>query len=246
MTILALDAGNSALKGALIHADETVHAAFRLPTPFDLGALSAALRTLPGRPDAAGFASVVPALTEAILGAVTRAFGLDVQTVHAGRRLPFATDYTTTETLGADRIAAIAGAFRAGEAVVVVSAGTALTVEAVTAAGVHLGGAIAPGPGLLAASLAAGTAALPRIEPVPDAQAVGRSTREALEAGVAGMYAGGAAHLVRSAMAASGATRVVVTGGWAGMLTGAFPVPFEPRPHLVLEGVARIVRLNAI
>ena len=244
MTVLALDLGNTALKGALVRADGTVVGAFRLPTA-DLTreAVAAALAALPEPFDAAGLASVVPARAEAVAEAVAGGHPGPLVRVHAGLRLPYTVGYTTPHTLGADRLAAVAGAFRPGEAAVVVSAGTALTVEALTAGGVYLGGAIAPGPGLLARALAAGTGQLPAITPRADAPPIGRSTAEALDAGVSGLFVEGAAGLVRRVRGALGApaARVVLTGGWAGLLGGVAEA-VELRPGLVLEGVARLVR----
>ncbi|MDP2832597.1 MAG: type III pantothenate kinase [Pseudomonadota bacterium] len=67
--------------------------------------------------------------------------------------------YQPPESLGADRYAALVAAARRGLGdCVVVSVGTALTVDALTADGRFLGGAIAPGPDLMRAALLDGTA----------------------------------------------------------------------------------------
>lgn len=247
MTVLALDLGNSALKGALVDDDGTAGRAFRLPHAAFDDALAPTLATFADAPiDAVGLASVVPGENGRIADAVRTVLGRDVLRVHAGLRLPFAMGYATPDTLGADRLCAVAGAFVSGP-LVVVSAGTALTVEAVDASGVYLGGAIAPGPGLLARSLSTGTAQLPEVRPDASAPAIGKSTEEALRAGVLGMYVEGALGLVRRTREALGApdVPVVVTGGHAPLLAAAGPLCADVRPHLVLVGVARLVRLNA-
>src|SRR5664280_1986503 len=61
-------------------------------------------------------------------------------------KLPFNIEYDTPETLGSDRIAAIAGAFSllAGKEVLVIDAGTALTFDFLSG-GVYKGGNISPG-----------------------------------------------------------------------------------------------------
>ncbi|MDD4538895.1 MAG: type III pantothenate kinase, partial [Lentisphaeria bacterium] len=73
----------------------------------------------------------------------------------------------------------------AGRAVVVVDCGTAITLEAVDAAGRFMGGAILPGRMLMRRSLAAYTAQLPLL-PMQQQRpaALGRCTREAMEAGM--------------------------------------------------------------
>lgn len=133
------------------------------------------------------------------------------------------------ERVGRDRLHAAAGAARLlGRACLVVDAGTALTVDAlrVTPAGASfLGGAIAPGPSLLARALATGTARLPEVTPRPGAQALGRVTEEALEAGIVIGFRGAAARLVDElAREAELAEPVVVLTG------GASPFLLEPVP----------------
>jgi len=132
----------------------------------------------------------------------------------------------TPETVGQDRLFAARGALElVGRSVVVVDAGTALTVDALRVAGserpaVFLGGAIAPGPDLLASSLASGAAQLYSIEPRAGVPALGRDTREALEAGVSVGFLGAARELVQriAEAAAFDAPDLVVTGGARSLL----------------------------
>ena len=261
MQVLALDIGNSAVKGALVGPGDAVAHAFRVAhdAPGADAALRACLAALP-RADAVAIASVVPARTDAVARAAAAATGRTPLAVHAGRRWPFTIGYATPHTLGADRLAAVCGALdldsvEDGRAspLVVVDAGTAVTVEAVglSASGgaVYLGGGIAPGPVLMAAALARGTAQLPALDLAPRLPgAVGRSTAGAIEAGVLHVFAHGVAGLVgatQHALApdAPGRVAIVTTGGWAPMLADAFPAFADVRPHLVLVGIARAARL---
>jgi len=137
-------------------------------------------------------------------------------------------DCTQPETIGVDRLYAARGALEVvRRSALVVDAGTALTVDALQVAtggrGVFLGGAIAPGPLLLARSLAEGGARLQAVEPHPDAPALGKHTRAALEAGVAVGFRGAALHLVEriAAEAGLGDAPVVLTGGARAFLRGA-------------------------
>jgi len=81
--------------------------------------------------------------------------------------------------------------------------------------GIFLGGAIAPGPRLLAQALARGTARLPLVEPQPSSRALGRDTHEALQAGVATGFRGAARELVERVATEAGleSAPVVLTGG---------------------------------
>jgi type III pantothenate kinase len=119
-------------------------------------------------------------------------------------------------TIGRDRLFAARAALElAGGSAIVVDAGTALTVDAVRADKTFLGGAIAPGPDLLSLALAEGTARLPRVEPRPRANALGRDTREALLAGVAVGFRGAARELAERVAEEAGlrGAPIVLTGG---------------------------------
>ena len=127
-------------------------------------------------------------------------------------------------TIGRDRLFAARGAWwRLAEPAIVVDAGTALTVDALGLEGgepAFLGGAIAPGPALLAKALAEGAAQLFAVEPSPDAAALGLDSREALVAGVSVGFQGAGVELVRriSKEARLEAAPVVLTGGAADFL----------------------------
>jgi pantothenate kinase type III len=152
-----------------------------------------------------------------------------------------ANETLTPATVGHDRLfgaRAAADWLRARPAslrapgVLVVDAGTALTVDAVllTKAGEarFLGGAIAPGPALLGEALARGAANLPDIKPHPGASAFGRDTPGAIQAGVVVGFRGAAARLVEELGQATGlgAAPILVTGGARSFL-------FEPDPFLL-------------
>jgi len=122
--------------------------------------------------------------------------------------------------VGRDRLFAARGAYELlHSSCLVLDAGTALTVDALRGPRgerpVFLGGAIAPGPRLLARALAAGTARLPDTIPQPKPRALGRDTREALAAGVAWGFAGAARELVQRIAAEAGleSAPLVLTGG---------------------------------
>jgi type III pantothenate kinase len=85
-----------------------------------------------------------------------------------------------------------------------------------------LGGAIAPGPALLARALAEGTARLPLVQPDPGAAALGRDTEAAVRAGVSIGFRGAARELaLRVAREAGlGEAPLVVTGGARAFLLG--------------------------
>ncbi|QXD14303.1 type III pantothenate kinase [Rhodocaloribacter litoris] len=252
---LALDIGNSSVKGGLFEGSGLVHT-FRLdltrrdpPEAWD-AALRAALAGQ--RVERAGVASVVPPVVEGVRAVLSRLTGAAPVVVHPGLRLPLRLAYETPHTLGADRLAAAVAAWtRYGHApetprdVVALDAGTAVTYDVVDRTGTFLGGPIGAGPVLVRQGLATGTAQLPEVPLERPVEVIGRSTREALQSGilygfidsVAGMLARLAARLGRRPY-------VVATGGWAPFLADHLDAIDHVEPHLVLQGIYDLMVLN--
>jgi type III pantothenate kinase len=146
--------------------------------------------------------------------------------------------------VGIDRLAAAAAAGLVrtpGRGAIIVDCGTAATVDLVSPAGGFLGGAILPGPALMARALAEGTSRLPAVaalERETPPVMPGRSTSEAIAAGIGWGIRGAIARLVEEARAAVGADAdVLLTGGWRGAVRDALPGAIE-MPELVLAGIA--------
>ena len=150
------------------------------------------------------------------------------------------------ETIGMDRLFAVRGAFEIFQQdCVVVDAGTALTVDALSVrigSPYFLGGAIAPGPHVAARALASSTAHLFEVEPDPEAPALGRDSREAICAGISRGFIGAARELV-SAVAREAELKspvLVVTGGARDFLTSIAALEGGERceiPDLVQVGL---------
>lgn len=251
--LLALDVGNSAIKGGLFEG-EALSRAFRLRTDptASVAAYRHALRHHLGGASVRrlGLASVVPAVGAAVAEAAHLETMQGPMLVGPRLRLPFALGYRTPETLGADRLAAAAGAWvrfgeeAAGRPLVVVDAGTAVTFE-VLEGGAYLGGAIGVGPDLLRLALARGTAQLPEIRPALPRSPIGRSTAEALQAGIALPFLDGVRGMLGRLREALGAEPLVVaTGGWGSLLGEHLEAVAHVEPALVLHGVRALAALN--
>jgi len=97
----------------------------------------------------------------------------------------FTIELPDPKSLGSDRIADAEGAVRKFDApVLVVNAGTAITVSAIDSQKRFLGGAIAPGVGISMDALFERAARLTATELNPPKKAIGTSTKEALESGL--------------------------------------------------------------
>ena len=239
---LALDIGNSAVKAGL-HDGARWTRVERFPTdaPGDALRIFAAATV-----SAAGLASVVPDRTEAWRAAVRTALGVEAHLVRAATALPFRLAYETPETLGADRLAAAAAAWLrfgrdadgAARPVLALDAGTAVTTDVVTADGVYIGGAIAPGAPLLHDALAERTAQLPSVAWPETLAPIGSSTEAAIAAGLGVLFLDGVGGLLERTAEALGADPfVIATGGWGSWLAERLDAVALVEPHLVLDGV---------
>jgi len=148
--------------------------------------------------------------------------------------------YASPAQLGADRWAALVAARQRALAhtppppVVVVNAGTAVTIDALDADGVFRGGLILPGLRLMLRALADHTAGLK--------VAAGRyadfptSTGDALYSGAIEAIVGAVGGM-RARLAGDGAARCLIAGGAAGEIAPHLGVEVEVVDNLVLEGV---------
>ena len=263
--ILAVDIGNSAAKAAAVEG-ATVHESGRLDTSAaDAEDLLDGLRVLAAVPDdpptAIVTVSVVDRWTERLDWAAGE-MGLPL-TVVAASHIPISTALLRPDKAGPDRLlAAWAAASILGTPVIVVDLGTATTVDAVDADGFFLGGAILPGLGLAADSLAEGTARLPRIDVELPAAAIGDDTTSAIASGVVIGHIGavrelaGRMHAQMDRGGEAAPTKVVITGGFseARWATDAWLTPSGDLPaiadrldhELVVRGLGLLAEHMAV
>jgi type III pantothenate kinase len=180
---------------------------------------------------------------EALERALREAGLANVVGLHRGDAFPLATDVAAPAQVGVDRLASALAAFTlARGAARVVSAGTAITVDWIDASGRFRGGAIVPGRRLQARALHDYTDRLPDVGAEPGGGAAlhlpGRSTEEAIRAGldvgVAALVAGLVGDLARVASQAP----VFVTGGDAEWLLARVPFSARAEPLLAARGLA--------
>jgi len=237
--ILAVTLGNTSVAAATADAD----GALRDPGRATLEQLPAFLTP---RLEAADGPVVVCSVNPPVLERVREAArAADCDGPHlAGEdfSIPVRADVEEPGRVGTDRLlAALVAHRRAGGACIVVDAGTAVTVDAVDETGTFLGGAIFPGPGLMARSLADGTAQLPHVEiasGAADGPAIGRSTEAAIRSGVTRALAGAVERLVRDMAEALGSdVPVYATGGYAPPREDRGGSGWQVVPDLVLEGL---------
>ncbi|HET6956932.1 MAG TPA: type III pantothenate kinase [Vicinamibacterales bacterium] len=190
--------------------------------------------------------SVVPPLTGTIRQMVQRYFGVTAVVVEPGVNASMPILYENPSEVGADRILNGVAAYEKfgkglGRPLIVVDFGTATTLDAITAKGEYLGGAICPGVTISADALFQRAARLPRIDVRKPSRVVGRTTVGAMESGLFWGYVGMVEGLVRRMDAELGGNAIcVATGGLADVIAPETPLIQHVDPDLTLHGL-RIV-----
>lgn len=154
--------------------------------------------------------------------------------------------YRDPSQLGCDRFAALIGArhYYPDRDLLVVNAGTATTVDALTADGRFTGGMILPGLGTMARSLAVSTAQLPAVSEIALEHALADNTRQAIISGCMQAQAGAierafAQHPGHSPLC-------LMSGGAASFIAPHLQLPHALVPNLVLAGLHRVSLTEAV
>jgi type III pantothenate kinase len=251
--ILAVDIGTSETKLALVEGREPLRM-WRLSsgrTTADearlrVEALLAVAATTPEALAGSVVCSVAPALTLAwvdALVAITAKPPVEVGVASVGS-MPIR--YLDKSAVGPDRLAnAIAARGLYGTPAIVVDLGTATTFDCVSEKGAFLGGVIAPGVVTSAEELYRRAARIARVELRRPAHALGRTTEEALQAGVVWGAAGQVDALVRRlALEMKGTPHVIATGGLAHVIAPECETINRVDETLTIKGMALIWEEN--
>ena len=161
-------------------------------------------------------------------------------------RLPFNIEYDTPETLGSDRIAAVAGAFSmfTGEEVLVIDAGTALTYDFLSG-GVYKGGNISPGLTMRFKALNKFTDRLPLISITEKFTNPGQNTTDAILAGVITGVTYEINEYIRTFENKHVEFKLVLTGGDGELLKDKINYQIAYMPDIVVDGLNYILEYNA-
>ena len=181
MKNLIVDVGNSSAKVAIFDGDTLIElsraAHDTLPQALKRLAESTPI-------DAAIVSSVIPlgkAIEEALATLPCPCLRMSAQL-----KMPFDIAYQTPETLGPDRLAAVAEAYaqQPEHNLLVIDVGTAITYDLVTTDGRYLGGNISPGINMRFKALNLLTGKLPLVDKEGKRLAIGNTTETAIREGV--------------------------------------------------------------
>ncbi len=187
--------------------------------------------------------SVVPGLNVLLKEVIRERTGLETHFLDASTETGITIKVRNPEELGSDRIAgAVAAWTEAGDSAIVIDSGSATTLTVVTGRGELLGGAILPGPVMMAKALNMETGKLPLVELRRPEGALGRDTENSIISGIIHGTAGAVERLAGLIQKDIGKAELFLTGGNASLLMGVFSSSFRYREDLVLRGLEIIVR----
>lgn len=218
-----LDAGNTRIKVAQV--TETGWERVASFAHDDIPALQALLGTSP---------SIGCSVVESLIAQLPQTKWYSRTDIHPARL-----NYLTPDTLGVDRFVACHGAWiQVHQAVIVVDAGTAVTIDLMDTAGVFQGGVIMPGLSILETGLNSHAPALPKVPRELSSTYPPKSTIDALKAGLLESWVAGITHHVRQLHAFAPDAVVMVAGNDASLLTSIG----EVKPDLIFDGLRALTR----
>jgi type III pantothenate kinase len=189
--------------------------------------------------------SGVPRVTAELRTMTERYFGFPALVLEPGVRTGMPILYDNPKEVGADRIANAVGAYDLfGGPTIIVDFGTATTIEAVSAAGEYLGGAIFPGVEIAMDALFGRAAGLRRVELQPPKHVIGKSTAESIQSGTIYGFSAQVDGLVDRFVAELGECAVVATGGLADLIAPHARSVQHYEPWLTLYGLRIIFERN--
>ena len=255
--LLAIDVGNPNIVLGVFENGRLIHSwrlqTLRERTSDELGLLVDGLfahRGLsPSSVTGVILGSVVPPLTATVWLMIKRYFDRDPLIVDP-RQAGMPILYENPSEVGADRILnAVAGYETCGRAanrpLIVVDFGTATTLDAITAKGEYLGGAICPGVQISADALFQRAARLPRIDVRKPSRIVGRTTIGAMQSGLFYGYVGMVEGLARRMSDELGGNALcIATGGLAEVIAPEIPAIVHVDPDLTLQGLRLVWERN--
>lgn len=236
--LLAIDVGNTNIVLGVFEGQALIRSwrlqSLRERTADELGlavdGLFAHSRIDRTRIDGVVLGSVVPPLTTTVVSMLAKYFDRTPLVVDPVSNSGMPILYSNPPEVGADRIVNAIAAFEqyggSHRPLIVCDFGTATTLDAVSAKGEYLGGAICPGVTISADALFQRAARLPRIEVRRPPTVIGRTTVGAMESGLFFGYVGMVEGLVRRMDAELGGHAICVGAG-------GLAVVIAPETHLI-------------
>lgn len=246
MNLLAINVGNTRTQLGAFDAGKIVEQT--AVNNVDLGELPAIVRRLHeavsgdgGGGDVAIYlASVNDPIATKVQQIVGEVLDQKVLRMESDVNIPIGRKLDGGAFVGEDRLLAAAAAYdKFKQAVIVVDAGTAVTVDFVDGEGTFHGGAILPGMRMMLQALHEHTAQLPGLEPAAPAEPIGHNTAQAMLSGAFHGVRGAVRELAEKyAELYMAYPKIIATGGDAKLLFDKYDLIEAIIPELTLSGMA--------
>ncbi|MEA1885949.1 MAG: type III pantothenate kinase [Bacteroidota bacterium] len=178
---------------------------------------------------------------------ILRDAGIETLILNHKTALPFILQYESPETIGTDRIAAVAGAHNmfSDSNVLVIDAGTAVTYDLLGSENTYLGGNISPGLAMRFRALNEFTSMLPLVSKGDSFGNLGVNTTDAIRSGVQTGLIFEINNYLRTLKKKYRKLTVIITGGDGAFLTDKLEAGHILVPDLVVDGLNYILNYNA-
>ena len=161
-------------------------------------------------------------------------------------KLPFINLYKSKETLGSDRIALASAVIKnyPNSNVLVIDAGTCITMDFIDKNGNYHGGSISPGIDMRYSSLSNYTSNLPKLEKTYPSNIIGSSTEESIHSGIVNGVVFEIRESISEYQGKYKDIKIILTGGDSVFLSKPLKISIFANQNFLLEGLNFILNLN--
>jgi len=161
-------------------------------------------------------------------------------------KLPFINLYKSKETLGSDRIALASAVIKnyPNSNVLVIDAGTCITMDFIDKNGNYHGGSISPGIDMRYSSLSNYTSNLPKLEKTYPSNIIGSSTEESIHSGIVNGVVFEIRESISEYQRKYKDIKVILAGGDSVFLSKPLKISIFANQNFLLEGLNFILNLN--
>ena len=247
--LLAIDIGNTNISFGIFSAAKRDGKADKIIKTFDLPSLQYSFRKVRKKIGCLKITdilicSVVPKLTKRVAKDLGSLSGRRPYIIGKDLLVPIPNRYRNPGQVGQDRLVnAYAGAKLYGVPLVVVDFGTAITFDVISKTGAYEGGLILPGIGISIDALNQKTALLPKINLNTPKEFIGKDTASSILSGIVYGFAAMTSQLnIELKKILGKRTRVIATGGNAGLMRKYCSSIKQIDPQLTLKGINLIYK----
>jgi len=231
--LLAIDIGNTNISFAIFKGGKIIES-WDIPLKEYRG-----IRTLETPIKDALICSVVPQITQRVSRDIEKATGVKPKIIEKDILIPLKNLYKKPEQLGTDRLLNAYAASQIYSApAIIVSCGTAITIDAVSKNSEYLGGFIIPGLNSSLSALNLNTALLPKVKLAPATKNIGRNTQDCILNGVVLGSASAIDALIEAISFKTGTnTKIIGTGGDINLMKKFSKRAIRVNKNLLLNGI---------